>query len=144
MTIRTPATGFVGGILLGAAVGLAGPATADGEIDVPAGAYEETDLSGTYTWNFTPCGPDCTVVASLDDKSVDGLVFRRDDQTWAASGPVRLRPPACGTEVPATVHYSFHTATLDGEYFSTVNANMCGFSTGFAIPKRSLRLTKVD
>jgi hypothetical protein len=49
--------------MAGLAVGLAGPASADG--DTLSGTYTANDGGsyGSETWRFTPCGPGCTSLA---------------------------------------------------------------------------------
>jgi hypothetical protein len=75
----------IGLILGGAAVGLAGPASAD----PTAGVYTATIIDsgssnkeGSTTWTLMPCGPDCYEVA---DRSQTLFQLHRQGPVWTGA-----------------------------------------------------------
>jgi hypothetical protein len=74
----------VAAVLAGAAIGFAGPASAEA-LD---GAYTATYSNGAggtldYTWTFTPCGPDCT---RMDPGAIGAVTeLRLQGSTWSGT-----------------------------------------------------------
>jgi hypothetical protein len=72
-----------GVVLAGAAVGLAGPASAD-ELN---GSYTQTGgFAGTTQVTFSPCGPDC--LRRTTEGSGVVRQFRRQGSTWVTADSI--------------------------------------------------------
>jgi|SRR6185312_8043775 hypothetical protein len=76
----------VGAVLAGAAIGLAGPASAD----PTAGPYTATIIdpgasnkAGSVNWSLEPCGPDCFRLLGVQANPLYEL--RRQGNVWAGS-----------------------------------------------------------
>jgi hypothetical protein len=79
----------VGAVLVGAAIGLAGTASADplsgnytGTVTDGGGHYRE---GKTATWTFTPCGPDCTRLGG--PTATEPLELHLQGDTWTGNNP---------------------------------------------------------
>ena len=75
----------VAAVLTGAAIGFAGPASAE----ALSGPYTVTflgngDATLDYTWTFTPCGPDCTRMDPGSPISTP-TDMRLQGNTWSGS-----------------------------------------------------------
>ena len=142
MTILRSSVTVAGGVLLGAAAGLLALPIANAEPTALSGTYEETDDTGTYTWNFSPCGSACTRVSSSDDSSVDNMEFRLKGGRWSGSGPFQVHCRSGGGA--ATISYSFDATSLDGDYVVTLTEDACGDTAGTSGDPNHFQLTKVD
>lgn len=123
------------------AFGLGIPATASAEPVVPAGTYLLRYADGeTATWNFTPCGPDCTVANAEDGAFVVDWRFQLTDGRWTYSGPNELACPAGGT-APIAMVFGFDAATLAGQGQATLATDTCGHPVGKTMV-RQFQLTR--
>lgn len=123
---------------LAAVGGALWPATAQAEAIDFVGTYLEQEADGTYTWNFTPCGPGCTTTTSPDDHTVQNLQWRLDGARWISSGETYF---TCdGFNVPATISYSFDAVTLAGDWVATVHQDGCGTPAGGSSPVTPFQL----
>jgi hypothetical protein len=78
----------VGVVLAGAAIGLAGPASAD----PTAGPYTATIIdpgasnkTGSVNWSLEPCGPDCFRLLGAQGRVLNEL--RRQGDVWTGVSP---------------------------------------------------------
>jgi hypothetical protein len=142
-TTRRLAVGAVGAVLLGTVVGVVSPTAAYADQELPSGAYQETDSAGTFTWNFTPCGPDCTRADSPDDKTVRNIEFHLADGRWTGTGSMPLTCPDDGSPISATINYRFDAATLAGDYDTMRLTNNCSSRPGGPAPGKPFQLTKL-
>lgn len=124
--------------LLAAVGGAFWPATAQAEPVDFVGRYLEQEADGTYTWDFTPCGPGCSTTTSPDDHTVQNLQWRLDGARWSSSGPTFF---TCdGIDVPATINYQFDAVTLAGDWTAIVHQDGCGTPAGGSSPVTTFQL----
>lgn len=138
---RNRVVGSLSAALLGAAVGVMAVPAANAATDVPSGAYQETDETGSYTWNFAPCGTTCTMANSPDDDSVVNLEFHLKDGRWSATNPYQIHC-SHGESVAGTITYNFDATSLGGEYFLKSTAEGCGKPAGSQGESNAFQLTK--
>jgi hypothetical protein len=131
------------GVLLAAVAGVIPPTTAYAAPEVPNGAYWTANSIGeTFTWYFTPCGPDCTTANSPDDDTMRNREFRLINGRWISSGRWQYVCPNDGSTFPTDLTYTFDAATLAGESHLTMITGGCGKPAGWFWTER-IRLNKI-
>jgi len=130
-------------ILAVGCVGLAGPASADGDF---SGTYQLAMGENTSTWTVTPCEGDpfipCVHIAETGGANAP---FQGDAYLTVGSWSMRVdRSDAITCEdnskVPALVTYSWDAVKLVG-YISIFNPGFCGTNAGTLYAP--IQLTKV-
>jgi hypothetical protein len=117
-------------VVFGAAVGLAGPASADGF----SGTFIPNGPGLDSTWVVTSCGPDCVRVSDSSGWSADAHPW---DGVWrfVANVPNGTKCNNDGV-LPGTVTFKVDTARSSGTMLTTIPATGCqwGLAPGYAEP----------
>jgi hypothetical protein len=117
-------------LVFGAAVGLAGPASADGF----SGTFIPNGPGLDSTWVVTSCGPDCVRVSDSSGWSADAHPW---DGVWrfVANVPNGTKCNNDGV-LPGTVTFKVDTARSSGTMLTTIPAMGCqwGLAPGYAEP----------
>ena len=141
MVLRAVRAGVAFGLLLAVVVAVP-PSVARAESEVPAGTYRIQYADGeSATWDFAPCGPDCTVANAQVQPPVINWQFQLADGRWTYSGPNELSCPSGGT-VPIAFVYGFDPVTLAGQGQATLAIETCGAPAGKTMV-RTFQLTKL-
>jgi hypothetical protein len=120
------------------------PAVASAEPDVPSGGYDIRYSDGqSIAWQFTPCGPDCTVASSPGSSLVSNWRFQLTAGTWTYSGPHQIPCRDGSGGLPVVLTYTFDAATLAGDSTATTTADGCGKPAG-ASNVQQFQLVKTD
>ena len=117
-------------VLAGTAVGLAGPANADGF----SGTFIPNGPGLNSTWVVTPCGPDCARVSDSNGWSADAHPF---GAVWSfvADLPDGTKCNNDGV-LPGTVTFHVDAAQNNGTMLTTSPATGCrwGLAPGYSQP----------
>jgi hypothetical protein len=117
-------------LVFGAAVGLAGPASADGF----SGTFIPNGPGLDSTWVVTSCGPDCVRGSDSSGWSADAHPW---DGVWrfVANVPNGTKCNNDGV-LPGTVTFKVDTARSSGTMLTTIPATGCqwGLAPGYAEP----------
>lgn len=117
-----------------AVVGCLSPAVASAEPEGPSGAYDIRYADGqSIAWQFTPCGPGCTVASSPGSSLVSNWRFQLTDGTWTYNGPHQIPCPNGAGAVPVVMTYTFNGESLAGDATATTTGDGCGRSGGQAL-----------
>lgn len=128
--MRTPAL-LVGAFAVAAFLS---PAVASAGPEVPSGAYDVRYADGqSITWQFAPCGPDCTAATSPGSGFVSDWRFHFANGTWTYSAPHEIPCPNGVGAVPVVMTYTFDGASLAGDATAMTTGEGCGRSPDQAL-----------
>lgn len=143
----TPIRGLAAAVVLvGTAVGLASPATAD-----LSGTYTLSVSNGrSYTWAITDCGSSCADIASTETQSDQafGGQAQLSGNSWTLTvqRPDALVCESDGSTYAGTSTFTWDATTLSGSETTTLTAatdGPCGDTAGYVTDPGTFELTKI-
>ena len=121
-------------VVAGAAVGFAGPASADDSAGNFTGTFVPNGPGMTSTWVVTPCGADCARVS-------DSSGWTADAHPWAGVWRFVVNLPdgtKCNNDgvLPGTVTFKVDATRQDGTFEATDPDSSCrwGLAPGYSHP----------